>query len=79
LEKSNCKLKKSVSALQMCKEKANDWLISSSERTRHFQMDVDMLKEHNPKIVLAIKSRKFDDFDLRNVILLDNQSTFDLC
>jgi hypothetical protein len=39
-------------------------------------MDVDMLKEHNPKIVLALKSRKFDDLDLRNVLLLDNQSTF---
>ncbi len=38
-----------------------------------------MLKEHNAKIVLALKSRKFDDLDLRNVLLLDNQSTFDLC
>ncbi len=38
-----------------------------------------MLEEHNPKIVLALKSRKFNDLDLRNVLLLDNQSTFDLC
>jgi hypothetical protein len=38
-----------------------------------------MLKEHNPKIVLAFKSRKSDELDLRNVLLLDNQSTFDLC
>jgi hypothetical protein len=30
-------------------------------------MDVDVLEEHNPKIVLALKSRKFDDLDLRNV------------
>ncbi len=37
-----------------------------------------MLEEHNPKIVLALKSRKFTDLDLRNVLLLDNQSTFDL-
>ncbi len=38
-----------------------------------------MLKEHHPKLVLALKSRKFTDLDLRNVLLLDNQSTFDLC
>jgi hypothetical protein len=79
LEKSNRKLKKSVSALQKCKEEDNDLSISSSEGTSHFQLDMDMLKEHNPKIVLALKSRKFDDLDLRNVLLLDNQSTFDLC
>ncbi len=39
----------------------------------------EILKEHNPKIVLALKSRKSDDLDLRNALLLDNQSTFDLC
>jgi hypothetical protein len=38
-----------------------------------------MLGEHNPKIVLALKSKKFKDLDLRNVLLLDNQSTFNLC
>ncbi len=38
-----------------------------------------MLEKQNPKIVLALKSRKYDDLDLRNVLLLDNQSTFDLC
>jgi hypothetical protein len=79
LEKSNRKLKKSISALQKCKEEDNDSSISSSERTSHFQMDMDMLEEHNPKIVLALKSRIFDDLDLRNVLLLGNQSTFNLC
>jgi hypothetical protein len=38
-----------------------------------------MLKEHHPRIVLALKHRKFMELDLRNVLLLDNQSTFDLC
>jgi hypothetical protein len=37
---------------------------------------MEMLKEHHPKIVLALKSRKFTDLDLRNVLLLDNH---DLC
>jgi hypothetical protein len=79
LEKGNRQLKKSVSALQKCEEDDDDSSISSSEGTNHFQMDMDMLKERNPKIVLALKSRKYDDLDLRNVLLLDNQSTFDLC
>jgi hypothetical protein len=38
-----------------------------------------MLEERNPKVVLALKSRKLKDLDLKNVLLLDNQSTFDLC
>jgi hypothetical protein len=38
-----------------------------------------MLKEHHPRIDLALKHRKFMELDLRNVLLLDNQSTFDLC
>ncbi len=38
-----------------------------------------MLEEHHPKVVLALKSGKFTNLDLRNVLLLDNQSTFDLC
>ena len=42
-----------------------------SEGTSHFQKNMDMLKEHNPKIVLALKSKKCDDLDLRNVLLLD--------
>jgi hypothetical protein len=70
----------SVSALQKCKEDDNSNLsISTSEGTSHFQKALEMLKEHSPKIVLALKSRKFTDLDLRNVLLLDNQSTFDLC
>jgi len=40
---------------------------------------MEMLEEHHPKVVLALKSRKFTSLDLRNVLLLDNQSTFDLC
>ncbi len=73
-------LKKSVSALQKCEEDDNaNSSISSSEDTSHFQKGVEMLKEHNPKIVLALKSKKSDDLVLKNVLLLDNQSTFDLC
>ena len=74
LKKSNCKLKKSVSALQKCKEDEDESSISSSEGRSHFQKNMDMLKEHNP----ALKSRKLN-LDLSNVLLLDNQSTFDLC
>ncbi len=79
LEKSNRKLKKSVSVLQKCEEDGDDSSISSSEGTNHFQMELDLLEEQNPKIILALKSRKYDDLDLRNDLLLDNQSTFDLC
>ncbi len=68
LEKSNRKLKRSVSALQKCKEDdKSDLSISTSEGTSHFQKALEMLEEHNPKIVLALKSRKFTDLDLRNV------------
>lgn len=42
-------------------------------------MDLDLLEETNPKIVLALKSSKHDDLELTNVLLLDNQSTFGLC
>ncbi len=70
LEKSNRKLERSVSALQKCKEDDDsDSSISSSEGTSHFQKALEMLKEHNPKIVLALKSRKFTDLDLSNVLL----------
>ncbi len=80
LEKSNQKLKKSVSALQKCDEDNGSDSSLSTEGTSHFQKNVEMLEECNPKIVLALKSmRKFTDLDLRNVLLLDNQSTFDLC
>jgi hypothetical protein len=80
LEKSNRKLKRSVSALQKCEEDDDsDSSISTSEGTSHFQKALEMLKEHNPKIILALKSRKYTNLDLRNVLLMDNQSTFNLC
>ncbi len=80
LEKSNQKLKRSVSAPQKCEEDDDsDSSISTSEGTSLFQKALEMLEEHNPKIVSALKLRKFTDLDLRNVVLLDNQSTFDLC
>ena len=78
-EKSNRKLKKSVSALQKCQENDDTDSSLSSEGTSHFQKGVEMLQECNPKIVLALKLKKSKDLDLRNVLLLDNQLTFDLC
>jgi hypothetical protein len=36
-------------------------------------------EEHHPKVVLDLKSSKFTNLDLRNVLLLNIQSTFDLC
>ncbi len=78
LEKDNRRLKKSVSALQKCDED-EDSSLSSVEGSSHFQDAMEMLEEHHPKVVLALKSRKFTNLDLRNVLLLDNQSTFDLC
>jgi hypothetical protein len=79
LEKNNRKLKKSVSALQKYEEDNGTNSSLSTEGTSHFQKSVEMLEEHNPKIVLALKSRKFKDLDLKNVLLLDNQSTFYYC
>jgi hypothetical protein len=40
---------------------------------------VEILSDSYPKIALALKSKKSMGLDLRNVLLLDNQSTFDLC
>jgi hypothetical protein len=40
---------------------------------------MEMLEEYHPKVVPALKSSKSTNLDLRNVLLLDNQSTFDLC
>ncbi len=80
LEKDNRQLKKLVSTLQKCNEDDNnDSLLSTVEGSIHFQDAMEMLKEHHSKIVLALKSRKFTDLDLRNMLLLDNQSTFNLC
>jgi hypothetical protein len=78
LEKDNKRLKKLVSALQKCnKDDDNDSSISMVEGSSHFQDELEMLEEHHPRIVLALKHRKFTELDLRNVRLLDNQSTFD--
>jgi hypothetical protein len=80
LEKDNRRLKKSVGALQKCKEDDddNDLSTSSTEGLSHFQKAIKFLKESYPKIALALKSRKSLDLDLRFVLLLDNQSMFDL-
>ncbi len=79
MEKDNKRLK-SVSALQKRDEDDdNDSSISTVEGSSHFQDALEMLKEHHPRIVLALKHRNFMELDLRNVLLLDNQSTFDLC
>jgi hypothetical protein len=70
LEKSNQRLKKSVSALQKCNEDDNDdSSISTVEGSSHCQDAMEMLKEQHPKIVPALKSRKFTDLDLRNMFL----------
>jgi hypothetical protein len=46
LEKDNCRLKKSVSALQKCNESEdNDLSISSAEGSSHFQEAIEMLQE----------------------------------
>ncbi len=75
LKKDNRRLKKLVSALQKCDED-EDSSLSSVEGSSHFQDAMEMLEEHHPKVVLSLKSRKFTNLDLRNVLLLDNQSTF---
>jgi hypothetical protein len=84
LEKDNRRLKKLVSALQKCNEDEESLLSSeedssSEEGTSHFQDAMEMLEEYHPKVVLALRSSKSTNLDLRNVLLLDNQSTFDLC
>ncbi len=80
LEKDNCRLKKSVSALQKCEEDDdNDLSTSSTEGSSHFQKAIKFLEESYPKIALTLKSSKSLNLDLRCVLLLDNQSMFDLC
>ena len=80
LEKDNHRLKKSVSALQKCNEgEENDLSISSAEGSSHFQEAIEMLQESHLKIVLALKSSKSIGLNLRNDLLLDNQSNSDLC
>jgi len=75
LEKDNQWLKKSVSALQKWDED-EDSSLSLVEGSSHFQDAMEMLEEHLPKVVLALKLMKFTSLDLRNVLLLDNQPTF---
>jgi hypothetical protein len=80
LEKDNRRLKKSVSALQKYNQSEDDDLsISSAKGSSHFQEAMKMLQESHPKIALALKSSKSIGLDLRNILLLYNQSTFDLC
>jgi hypothetical protein len=80
LEKDNRRLKKPVSALQKCKEDDDDdSSISSAEGLSHFQKAIELLEESYPKITLALKLSESLDLDLRYVLLLDNQSMFDLC
>ncbi len=51
LKKDNCSLKKSISALQKCKEDDdNDSSISSTEGLSHFQKAIKFLEESYPKI-----------------------------
>jgi hypothetical protein len=53
LEKDNCRLKKSVGALQMCKEDDdNDSSTSSAEGSSHFQEGIITLKESYLKLHL---------------------------
>ncbi len=62
LEKDNRRLKKLVSTLQNCNEDDNnDSLLSTVEGSSRIQDAMEMLEEHHPKIVLALKSRKFTD------------------
>jgi hypothetical protein len=68
-----------VSALQKCNEgEDNDSSISSAKGSSHFQGALEMQESH-PKIALALKSSESIGLDLRNILLLDNQSTFNLC
>ncbi len=78
LEKDSRQLKKLVSTLQKCNEDEESSL-SLEEGSSDFKDAMEMLEEHHPKVVLALKSSKLTNLDLRNVLLLDNQSTFDLC
>ncbi len=83
LEKDNQRLKKSVSMLQKCNEDDNnDSSLSSVEESTHFQEAVETRSDSYPKIALVLKSKKsmgLAKLDIRNVLLLYNQSTFDLC
>jgi len=49
------------------------------EGDTHFQYACAAIATTHPAEVMALKSHKARDLDLRSVWLLDNQSTFDLC
>jgi hypothetical protein len=85
LEKENKKLTKSA-ALQQHEEEDGELYTSSistvEEESSHFQDTLEMREATHPKIVLALKHESIQrllELDLQNVLLLDNQSTFDLC
>ncbi len=80
LEKDNQRLKEFASSLQKCNEdEDNDLSISSVDGSSHFQEAMEMLQESHQNILLALKLSNSIGLDLRHVLLLDNQSTFDLC
>jgi hypothetical protein len=80
LERDNTRLKKSVGTLQKSKEdNDNDLSISSAEGSSYFQKAIKFLEESHLKIALALKLSKSPNLNLRCDLLLDNQSTFDLC
>ncbi len=73
-------LKKLVSALQShYKDREDNSSISSEEEDAHFQYTCAAIASTNLNVAMALKSPKAWDLDLRNVWLLDSQSTFDLC
>jgi hypothetical protein len=53
--------------------------LSYADGDAHFQYACAAIATTNPKVAMALDSRKACDLDLRSVWLLDNQSTFDLC
>jgi hypothetical protein len=53
--------------------------VSSEEGDAHFQYTCAAIASTNPNVVMALKSLKAKDLDLRSVWLLDSQSMFDLC
>ncbi len=73
-------LKKLVSTLQAHnKDSKDDSCISSEEGDAHFQYACATIASTNLNVVMALKSSKARDLDLRSVWLLDSQSMFDLC
>jgi hypothetical protein len=73
-------LKKPVTGLQAhCKDSNDNSSLSSVEWDTHFQYACAAIATTHPDVVLALKSHKTRDLDLKSVWLLDNQSTFDLC